>query len=81
MAKWIATSFGQTAARDVRTSYSTGSGSGTSFTEFSGSTSRSLSETEIPFVSPDLLTRLPGLQYFAFLAGSTLYKGRLPLLQ
>lgn len=81
MAEWIATSFGKTAARDVRTSYSTGSGSGTSFTEFSGSTSRSLSETEIPFVSPDLLTRLPGLQYFAFLAGSTLYKGRLPLLQ
>lgn len=81
MADWIATSFGKTAARDVRVSYSTGSGSGTSFTEFSGSTSRSLSETEIPFVSPDLLTRLPGLQYFAFLAGSTLYKGRLPLLQ
>lgn len=81
MAKWIAMSFGQTAARDVRVTQSTGSGSSTSFTEFSGSTSRSLSETEIPFVSPDLLTRLPGLQYFAFLAGSTLYKGRLPLLQ
>lgn len=81
MAKWIATSFGQTAARDVRVTHSTGSGSSKSFTEFSGSTSRSLSETEIPFVSPDLLTRLPGLQYFAFLAGSTLYKGRLPLLK
>jgi conjugal transfer pilus assembly protein TraD len=81
MAEWIATSFGKTAARDVRVSHSTGSGSSTSFTEFSGSTSRSLSETEIPFVSPDLLTRLPGLQYFAFLAGSTLYKGRLPLLK
>ncbi|WP_255756051.1 conjugative transfer system coupling protein TraD [Massilia sp. erpn] len=81
MAKWIATSFGQTAARDVRVSHSTGSGSSTSFTEFSGSTSRSLSETEIPLVSQDLLTRLPGLQYFAFLAGSALYKGRLPLLE
>lgn len=81
MAKWIATSFGQTAARDVRVTHSTGSGSSTSFTEFSGSTSQSMSETEIPFVSPDLLTRLPGLQYFAFLAGSTLFKGRLPLLQ
>lgn len=80
MAKWIATSFGQTAARDVRVTQSTGSGSSKSFTEFSGSTSRSLNETEIPFVSPDLLTRLPGLQYFAFLAGSSLYKGRLPLL-
>ena len=80
MAKWISTSFGQTAARDVRVTQSTGSGSSKSFTEFNGSTSRSLAETEIPFVSPDLLTRLPGLQYFAFLAGSSLYKGRLPLL-
>lgn len=81
MAEWIATSFGKTAARDVRTTHTTGSGSSKSFTEFSGSTSRALSEVEIPFVSADLLTRLPGLQFFAFLAGSTLYKGRLPLLQ
>lgn len=81
MADWIATSFGKTAARDVRVTHTTGSGSSKSFTEFSGSTARALSEVEIPFVSPDLLTRLPGLQYFAFLAGSTLYKGRLPLLQ
>ena len=42
--------------------------------------SHSIQEEEIPFVSPGLLTRLPGLQYFAFLAGSTLYKGRGPLL-
>jgi conjugal transfer pilus assembly protein TraD len=81
MAEWIATSFGKTAARDVRVTHTTGSGSSKSFTEFSGSTARALSEVEIPFVSPDLLTRLPGLQYFAFLAGSTLYKGRLPLLR
>lgn len=81
MAEWIATSFGKTAARDVRVTHTTGSGSSKSFTEFSGSTSRALSEVEIPFVSADMLTRLPGLQYFAFLAGSTLYKGRLPLLE
>ena len=81
MAEWIASSFGKTAARDVRVTHTTGSGSSKSFTEFSGSTARALSEVEIPFVSADLLTRLPGLQYFAFLAGSTLYKGRLPLLQ
>lgn len=80
MAKWIAESFGKTAARNMSVSYSTGSGSSKAFTEFTGSTSRSMTETEIPFVSPDLLTRLPGLQYFAFLAGSTLYKGRLPVL-
>jgi conjugal transfer pilus assembly protein TraD len=81
MAEWIATSFGKTAARDVRVTHTTGSGSSKSFTEFSGSTARAMSEIEIPFVSADMLTRLPGLQFFAFLAGSTLYKGRLPLLQ
>lgn len=81
MAEWIATSFGKTAAREVRVSHSTGSGSAKSFTEFTGSTTRSLTEVEIPLVSPDLLTRLPGLQFFAFLSGSALYKGRLPLLE
>lgn len=81
MAEWISTSFGKTAARDVRVTHTTGSGSSKSFTEFSGSTARAMSEVEIPFVSADLLTRLPGLQFFAFFAGSTLYKGRLPLLE
>lgn len=81
MAEWIAKSFGKTAARNISISTSSGTGSSSSFTEFNGSSSRSMSEVEIPFVSPDLLTRLPGLQYFAFLAGSTLYKGRLPLLE
>lgn len=80
MAKWIAESFGKTSARSLDISYSAGAESSSSFTEFRGQTSRSMKETEIPFVSPDLLLRLPGLQYFAFLAGSSLYKGRLPLL-
>lgn len=80
MAKWIAESFGKTSARTLNTSYSSGSGSSTNFLEFNASSSRSATETEIPFVSPDLLTRLPGLQFFAFLAGSTLLKGRLPLI-
>lgn len=81
MAEWIAKSFGETTARTLNVSYSSGAESSSSFTEFRGQTSRSMTEKEIPFVSPDLLTRLPGLQYFAFLAGSSLYKGRLPLLQ
>ncbi|WP_416047364.1 conjugative transfer system coupling protein TraD [Cupriavidus basilensis] len=79
-AKWISESFGQTTARKQSTSYSNTSESSTAFTEFRGSTGRSMEETEAPFVSPDLLTRLPGLHYFAFLGGSTLYKGRLPLI-
>jgi conjugal transfer pilus assembly protein TraD len=81
MAKWIAQSFGSTSARRFNVSHSTGSGSSSSFTEFTGSTSKSMSEEEIPFVAPDMLTRLPGLQYFAFIGGSQLYKGRLPLMK
>lgn len=79
-AKWISESFGQTIARKQTTSYSNTSESSTAFTEFRGSTGRAMEEKEAPFVSPDLLTRLPGLHYFAFLGGSTLYKGRLPLM-
>lgn len=80
MAKWIAESFGSTSARRFNVSHSTGSGSTSSFTEFTGSTSRSMSEEEVPFVAPDMLTRLPGLQYFAFIGGSQLYKGRIPII-
>ncbi|WP_426172542.1 conjugative transfer system coupling protein TraD [Pseudoduganella sp. R-34] len=79
-ANWIAESFGETSARSINVSHTTGSESSKSVTEFRGSTSTSMQEKDIPFVSPHLLTRLPGLQFFAFLAGSTLYKGRLPLL-
>lgn len=80
-AKWIAESFGQTSGRAMSVSHGMGAESSKSFTEFRGSTTRSMQAKDIPFVSADLLTRLPGLQFFAFLAGSSLYKGRLPLLQ
>lgn len=79
MAKWIAESFGKTSARSIDVSFGSGAESSSSFTEFRSNVSRSLKKTEVPLVSQDLLTRLPGLQYFAFLGGSTLYKGRLPL--
>ncbi len=80
MAKFIAESFGKTSARRISRTQSVNASSAKNIADYSGSRSRSIQEEEIPFVSPDLLTRLPGLQYFAFLAGSTLYKGRVPLL-
>jgi conjugal transfer pilus assembly protein TraD len=80
MARWIADSFGKTSAKNISQSFSTGSNSSSIFTEFNGSSGYQKSDIEIPLVSPDLLTRLPGLQYFAFLAGSTLYKGRLSII-
>jgi len=79
-AKWIAESFGKTMIRHQEESHSSASDSSASATDFKGTVSRSLKTTEVPLVSPDLLTRLPPLQYYAFLAGGMLYKGRLPLI-
>lgn len=80
MAEWIADSFGTTSAINISESFSSGSGSTKNFTEFTASSSQSMSEVDAPFVSKDLLTRLPPLQFFAFIAGSKLYKGRIPAL-
>ena len=79
-AKWISESFGKTAVRHQEESYSNSGDSSASATDFKGTVSRSLKEAEAPLVSPDLLTRLPPLQFYAFLAGGMLYKGRLPLI-
>ena len=80
-ARWISDGFGKTEIRNAETSFSTGAESGSSFTEFRSNTSRSLKRTEAPLVDPGILTRLPPLQFFAYLAGSRVYKGRIPLVQ
>ena len=70
MAKLLSESFGKTVHRTLRTGISSNS----------GAVGAQMTEVEIPLVSQDVLTRLPGLQYFAFLAGSALWKGRLPVI-
>ena len=80
MARYIADSFGKTSARKLSVSHSTSSSSAKAVMEFSGSFAHSISEEEIPLVSPDLLLKLPGLQYFASLAGAQVLKGRIPLI-
>jgi conjugal transfer pilus assembly protein TraD len=79
-AEWIAKSFGKTGFRQQSESVSTSGGSAAHPTEFTGSGSRSFNETDAPLVSADLLTRLPPFNFFAFIAGSTLYKGRFPII-
>jgi conjugal transfer pilus assembly protein TraD len=79
-AEWVAKSFGKTLVRSDSTSFSTGSESSSNFTEFRGQTSRQMAEKEAYLVSPELLTRLPGLQFFAFIGGKA-SKVRLPLIQ
>ncbi|MFK0380213.1 conjugative transfer system coupling protein TraD [Pandoraea sp. NPDC090278] len=80
MAKWIAESFGMTGYRQHSEALSMNSASAAHPTEFTSGHTRSVTEKDAPFVSPDLLTRLPAFNYFAFLGGSTLYKGRYPMI-
>lgn len=79
-AKWVAQSFGQTGFREESRSVNSGRNSTSHPTDFSGSGSRSMSVKDIALVSEDLLTRLPPMNYFAFIGGSWLYKGRVPII-
>ncbi|TBR76986.1 MAG: DUF87 domain-containing protein [Burkholderiaceae bacterium] len=73
--------FGKTSTRVMETGYSTGSESASSFTDFRSNVSKNLRSTQVELVNPSLLTRLPPLQYFAFISGRSYYKGTLPLIE
>jgi len=79
-AEFIAKSFGKTGFRNQSESIGTGSGSVAHPTEFSGNSGRSVSTIDVPLVSPDLLTRLPPLNFIAFIGGNSVYKGRFPIV-
>jgi conjugal transfer pilus assembly protein TraD len=78
--QYVSRLFGKTSARVVETGYSTGSESASSFTEFRSNVSKNLKSTAVDLVNASLLTRLPPLQFFAFIAGRSYYKGVLPLI-
>lgn len=80
-AKYISELFGEVSTRTVDVSYSSGSESSSAFTEFRSSTSRSLKSEKSALISGALLTRLPPLHYFAFLAGRGIYKGALEFIE
>lgn len=80
-AKYVSDMFGNTESRTIEVGFSTGTESSAAITEFRGQTSRSLKTKEIPLVSTDLLLALPPMHFFAFLAGSKKWKGRLPLIK
>jgi conjugal transfer pilus assembly protein TraD len=79
-AQWISEMFPTTIVRTESQSYSAGSDSSSAFTEFRGNVSRQLKEVDAPLVSVELLTKLPPLNYFAFIAAQKVWKGRVPLL-
>lgn len=80
-AKMASEMFGVTQAREISMSMSTGAESMSNATEFRTQTSRSMNAVEIPLVSPHLLTRLPPLHFFAFIAARDVYKGRLSIIK
>lgn len=79
-AQYASEMFGGTQTRQVETGFSTGSESSSLFTEFRSNVSRSLKDKDAPLVSPDLLTRLPPLQFFCFISGHFTGKVRIPFI-
>lgn len=80
-AQYISEMFGEVQARTMEVSYSSGSESSAAFTEFRSNTSRSLKSAATPLVPAELLTRLPPLHYFAFLAGRGMFKGVIEFIE
>lgn len=79
-AQYVSDMFGNTQTRQVETGFSTGSESSALFTEFRSNVSKSLKSTEAPLVTPDLIMRLPPLQFFCFISGQFIGKVRIPFI-
>lgn len=80
-ANYISEMFGEVSTRSLEVGFSTGSGSSEAFTEFRSNVSRNLKTATTALVSPSLLTRLPPLHYFAFIAGRNYFKGCLEFIE
>lgn len=79
-AQWVARMMGETSVKSLAVSHSIGSESEATVLEFKGSVSRSMKEERAPLVSPDVLVRMPNLQYVAMIAGGRIVKGRVPII-
>ncbi len=79
-AKYVSDLFNEFSARSMKSSFSNGSESSSAFTEFRSNVSRSLDAQKAALVPSHLLTRLPPLHYFAFVAGRSYYKGCLEFI-
>lgn len=80
-AKYVSDLFSEVGARNMESSFSNGAESSSAFTEFRSNVSRSLKSEKAQLVPSHLLTRLPPLQYFAFVAGRSYYKGCLEFIE
>jgi conjugal transfer pilus assembly protein TraD len=80
-AKYVSDLFSEIGLRSMESSFSNGAESSSAFTEFRSNISRSLKSEKAALVPPYLLTRLPPLHYFAFVAGRSYYKGCLDFIK
>lgn len=80
-AQAISALFGETVVRRISRSQNLGSETEATVIEFRGSVTQSIAEEKAPLVPPDVLVRLPNLQYFAMVAGGHIVKGRLPIIE
>lgn len=79
--KMVTEKFGETTIRLVEgESKSAGNKTEDTGMEFSSNSSLSSKDKPVPIVSPDLLTNIPDLQFFARLNRSNTYKGRIPVV-
>lgn len=79
-AKFVADIFGETTIKTASVSHSIGSETEATVTEFRGNVSKSVKDEKAPVIAPNLLLKIPNLQYFAVFAGGKVRKGRLPII-
>ena len=72
---------GKTVTKTVSISHSIGTETEASLVEFRGNVSRSMQEKQTQLVPPEIMLRLPNLQYFAVMPDGRIVKGRLPLIK
>ena len=76
----VAEKFGTTAIQVMAETKATGSKTEDTGLEFSSNVGRSLSDKEIPKITPDILRGLPDLQFLALLNRTMAFKGRIPVV-
>ncbi|PZP64971.1 MAG: conjugal transfer protein TraG [Azospira oryzae] len=80
-AEWVSDMMGKTVTKTVSISHSIGTETEASLVEFRGNVSRSMQEKQTQLVPPEIMLRLPNLQYFAVMPDGRIVKGRLPLIK
>jgi len=80
-AAWFSEKVGKTAIKTSNISSTTSSATEGHALEFGGALTRSTSTEEVPLIPPDLILKLPNLQFFARVSGGSVWQGRIPIIE